>query len=77
MESPIDPKAPQSATLLLVTEIEMMTGSAWSQEQRYLVAELIRKYRFDQVSAVLLRVHALVKETGNKELSEKIYMGKF
>lgn len=77
MEGPLDPKVPQSATVILATEIELMTGSAWSQEDRHLVAEAIRKYRFEQVSAVLLRVHALVKESGNKELSEKIYMGKF
>jgi hypothetical protein len=77
MDQPTDPSVRQSATVQLATSIEMTTGSAWSQEQRYLVAELIRKYRFDQISAVLLRVQALVRETGNKELSEKIYMGRF
>lgn len=77
MEGPLDPKVPQSATVNLATEIELMTGSHWTQEQRYLVAEVIRKYRFEQVGAVLLRVHALAMEKGSKELSELIYMGKF
>ena len=74
---PGDQPIKQSATVQLVSEIELMTGSAWTQEQRFLVAEVIRKYRFDQVSAVLLRVQALVRETGDVKLSEKIYYGKF
>lgn len=77
MEPPLDPNIPQSATVNLATEIELMTGSNWSQEQRHLVAELIRKYRFGQVGAVLLRVHKLSMEKGYKDLSELIYMGKF
>ena len=77
MEPPLNPNTPQSATVNLATKIELMTGSTWSQEQRYLVAEEIRKYRFEQVGAVLLRVHALAMEKGSKELSELIYMGKF
>jgi hypothetical protein len=67
----------QSATVQLVTEIEMKTGSDWSQEQISLVAEMIRKYRFEQVSGVLLRVQALVRESGNTALSEKIFYGKY
>jgi hypothetical protein len=67
----------QSATVQLATDIEMLTGSSWGQEQRYEVAELIRKYRFDAVSAVLSRINKLVRESGDAALSEKIYMGKF
>lgn len=74
--SPI-PQIPQSATVQLVTEIELMTGSSWTQDQRYEVAELVRKYRFLQVSAVLARVQKLVRESGDTVLSEKIYMGRF
>lgn len=66
-----------SPTVQLAIDIEMMTGSAWSQGQRYEVAELIRKYRFEQVSGVLARVHQLVRESGNTALTEKIYLGKF
>jgi hypothetical protein len=66
-----------SETVQLVIDIEFMTGSKWTQEQRYEVAEMIRKYRFNQIGSVLLRVQAMVRESGNKELSEKIYTGKF
>jgi len=73
----IESSVKQSSTVKLAIDIEMITGSAWSTDQRYEVAELIRKYRFEQVSAVLARVHALVKESGNAALTEKIYMGRF
>lgn len=66
-----------SETIQLATDIEMLTGSAWTQGQRYEVAELIRKYRFNQVGSVVARIQQLVRETGNKELSEKVFMGKF
>jgi hypothetical protein len=66
-----------SETVQLVLDIELMTGSAWTQVQRHEVAELIRRYRFNQVGSVLLRIQQLVRESGNKELSEKIYTGKF
>jgi hypothetical protein len=66
-----------SATVNLATQIEVMTGSTWNQEKRFLVAELIRKYRFEQVGSVLLRIQTLIRETGNKDLSEKIFMGRF
>lgn len=66
----------QSATVKLATDIEMMTGSTWTEFQRAEVAELIRKYRFDQVSAALSRVQKMVRDSGATELSEKIFMGK-
>lgn len=67
----------QSATIQLATGIEMLTTTGWTQEKRHEVAELIRAYRFDQVSSVLARVHKLVRESGNASLTEKIFMGKF
>jgi len=74
----IDDTAPpkHSETVQLVLDIEMLTASVWTQEQRHEVAELIRKYRFNQVGSVLIRVQQLVRETGNVELSNKIYSGK-
>jgi len=66
-----------SETVQLVIDIEMLTGSSWGQGQRHEVAELIRKYRFNQVGSVLLRIQKLVRESGNNELSEKIFMGKY
>jgi len=74
------PKAPpvrESPTAALVATIELMTHSTWTREQRIAVTELVRTYRFEQVGAVMLRVHNLVKREGNKELSEMIFMGKF
>jgi hypothetical protein len=70
-------KPKHSETVQLVLDIEMLTCSAWTQVQRHEVAELIRRYRFNQVGSVLLRIQQLVRESGNKELSEKIYTGKF
>lgn len=66
-----------SETVQLVIDIEMLTGSVWTQEQRHEVAELVRKYRFNQVGSVTLRIQKLVRETGNVDLSEKIYTGKY
>jgi hypothetical protein len=61
-----------SATKRLVTEIEIMTGSVWTETQRTDVGELIRKYRFDHLAAAALKLKELGK-TGNNELSEKLY----
>lgn len=66
----------KSATEKLASDIEMLTGAIWGREQRLEVCEMIRKYRFDQVTAVLSRISKLVHETGELELSEKIAMGK-
>lgn len=66
-----------SETVQLALDIEMLTASAWSQGQRHEVSELIRKYRFNQVGSVLLRVQQLVRESGNVELSNRIYTGKY
>jgi hypothetical protein len=71
------PVPQHSETVQLVIDIELSTGSSWTQEQRAVVAEMVRKYRFNQVGSVLLRVQALVRESGNIELSEKVYTGKF
>lgn len=67
----------KSATVTLVELIELSTGSSWTQPQRAAVADYIREYRFEQVSAVLLRVQALVREHGDKQLSEMIFFGKY
>lgn len=73
-----DPESPKhSDTVQLVLDIELMTGSAWTQGQRYEVGEVIRKYRFNQVGSVVMRIQQLVRESGNKELTDKVYMGKF
>lgn len=66
-----------SETVQLVIDIEMLTGSTWTQVQRHEVAELIRKYRFNQVGSVVLRIQALIRDTGNAKLSELIYSGRW
>jgi hypothetical protein len=77
MESAPAPVPKHSETVQLVIDIEHKTGSTWTSEQRAEVAEMIRTYRFNQVGSVLLRVQELAREYGNRELSEKIFMGKF
>lgn len=77
MEGEAIPTPKHSETVQLVIDIEMFTASAWTQVQRFEVAEMIRKYRFNQVGSVLLRIQALVRESGNVELSEKVFMGKY
>jgi hypothetical protein len=67
----------KSATWILVEAIESLTSTGWTQEKRAEVADLIRAYRSDQTGHVVLRIQKLVKESGNKALSEKIYFGKF
>lgn len=67
----------KSHTEKLASDIESLTGACWGREQRLEVAEMIRKYRFEQVTAVLARISKLVRESGDAELSEKIVMGKF
>lgn len=67
----------KSDTEQLASDIEMLTGSCWGREQRHEICDLIRKYRFGQISAVLAKVSKLVHETGELELSEKIAVGKF
>lgn len=54
-----------------------MTGACWGREQRLEICEMIRKYRFAQITAVLSKISKLVHETGELELSEKIALGKF
>lgn len=71
------PVPKHSETVQLVSEIERLTKSTWNQELRHDIAELVRKYRFNQVGSTLLRVQALVRESGNIALSEKVFMGKF
>lgn len=66
-----------SETVQLVMDIEMLTASMWTQGQRYEVGEMIRKYRFNQVGSVIVRIQKLVRESGNAELSEKVFMGKY
>lgn len=67
----------KSHTEKLASDIEALTGACWGREQRLEVAEMIRKYRFQQVAAVLARISKLVKDSGDVELSEKIVMGNF
>ena len=72
---PLSPKL--SATEALAVTIELMTGQTWTQEQRSAVSDVIRIYRFEQIGAIMSRVHNLVKQKGSKELSEMIFFGKF
>lgn len=65
----------KSSTEQLAADIEMLTGACWGREQRLEVTEMIRKYRFHQVTSVLSRVSKLVHESGDFELSEKILLG--
>jgi hypothetical protein len=67
----------RSHTEKLALDIEMLTGSSWTREQRSAVSDLIRQYRFEQVSGVLVGISKMVKDSGDTELSEKIIMGKF
>lgn len=67
----------KSETEQLAADIEMMTGACWGREQRNEICEMIRKYRFSQISAVLAKIAKLVHDTGELELSEKIAVGKF
>ena len=67
----------KSHTEKLALDIEMLTGSSWTREQRSAVSDLIRQYRFEQVSGVLAGISKMVKDSGDTELSEKIVMGKF
>lgn len=67
----------KSPTWILVDAIEALTGQGWSQEKRAAVADLIREYRFDQNAFIIERIQKLVRESGNRELSEKIHTGKY
>ena len=73
--SPSDPG--KSETWRLVDAIEELTKSGWNQEKRSQVADLIREHRFAQNAFQKERILTAIRETGNKELTEKIYMGKF
>lgn len=65
----------KSSTEELAADIEMLTGACWGREQRLEVCDMIRKYRFQQISAVLVRIKKLVHDSGNADLSEKIFTG--
>lgn len=67
----------KSHTEKLALDIEILTGSSWTREQRSAVSDLIRQYRFEQVSGVLAGIAKMVKDSGDTDLSEKIIMGKF
>lgn len=67
----------KSHTDKLALDIEMLTGSSWTREQRSAVSDLIRQYRFEQVSGILAGISKMVKDSGDTELSERIIMGKF
>jgi hypothetical protein len=67
----------KSHTDKLALDIEKLTGSSWTPELRSAVSDLIRQYRFEQVSGVLAGISKMVKDSGDTELSEKIVMGKF
>jgi hypothetical protein len=71
------PAPKHSETVQLVIDIEMFTGSHWTQIQREEVAEMVRIYRFNQVGSVLLRVQKLAIEAGYSDLAEKLYSTKF
>lgn len=64
-----------SSTIKLVTDIELKTASAWTAVQRIEVADLIREYRFAQVTAAMQKIQRFLKENGAAELSEKIFLG--
>lgn len=65
-----------SDTEKLVTAIELMTGSAWTQDQRSQVADLVRQYRFNQLSAAWDKIKGIVKDGTDTDLSNKIFVGK-
>ena len=71
------PAPKHSETVQLVIDIELFTGSSWTQIQREEVSEMIRKYRFNQVGSVLLRAQKLAIEHGYTAFAEKLYSTKF
>jgi plasmid stabilization system protein ParE len=63
----------KSSTKDLATDIEKLTGGAWSPKQRAEIEDLIRQYRFVNVSAALERIRKLLRDSGHDDLSEKIF----
>lgn len=63
----------KSSTKDLAGDIERIAGSCWTPKQRAEIEDLIRQYRFLNVSAALERIRKLLKDTGHDDLSEKIF----
>jgi hypothetical protein len=63
----------KSSTKDLASDIERMTGGAWTPKQRAEIEDLIRQYRFLNVNAALDRIRKLLKDSGHDDLSEKIF----
>jgi len=63
----------KSHTQVLVDEILRIVGVTATPEKHKELCDIVRAYRFQQVSAALLRVKELVKKSGNEELSEHIF----
>ncbi len=63
----------KSQTEALVSEIAFRLGATFSEQQRKDLCDLVRAYRFQQVSSALLRVKELVRQSGNAELSQHIF----
>lgn len=63
----------RSTTKDLASDIERVIGGCWSPKQRSEIEDLIRQYRFINVSEALERIRKLLKDTGHNDLSEKIF----
>jgi hypothetical protein len=63
----------KSQTEALVQDISFRLGITFTDEQRKDLCDLVRGYRFQQVSAALLRVKELVRQSGNADLSQHIF----
>ena len=63
----------KSPTERLVAQIETAAGVIFGETQRREICDLIRAYRFTQISAVKLKLKQLIKNSGNAELSEHLF----
>jgi hypothetical protein len=63
----------KSSTKDLASDIERILGACWSPQQRLEIEDLIRQYRFVNVSAAMERIRKLLRDTGHEDLSEKIF----
>ncbi len=78
MVSPIIPRAvrmskEKSPTERLVSQIEAAAGIIFGETQRREICDLVRAYRFTQISAAMMKLKQLMKDSGNADLSEHLF----
>ncbi len=62
----------KSPTERLVSQIETAAGIIFGETQRREICDLVRAYRFQQITAVMLKLKKLGKDSGNSSFSENI-----